>query len=168
MISYNSACLLTSLGARDALTQTLCLHCGLLPISLQSDGNAKNSLFLNRGCHNLVLDKSDTSDMISLEEFLKKCVINLTGSALFQNFEKLKINLLKIPPFVANMLLGKPMNRECLKKSIFLKEMDLTSIDFTELSRIVTSGKPSKKSGLFCIPDNHILLCYSPHLRNLH
>ena len=140
-VSYNTACLLNSSGDRDSLTQALCLHCGLIPITLQSDGNAKNSVFINRGSDNLSFDKSDDTEIMTLDNFLRICTINVTGSSLFQNFQKIKINVFKIPPFIANLLSNNPLNRESLKNSIFLQDFDLSVVDFREVTKIVTSGE---------------------------
>jgi hypothetical protein len=141
-VSYNSACLLQSNKDEnlDCLAQVLCLHCGLVPITLMSDGNAKNSIFFRGQSENLVFDPSDESEIPSLNEFIKMCVISVTGSSLFQHFPKEKVNMLKIPPIISKNLICDPKNREYLKKSAFMEEFDLSVVDFAQLTRIVTSS----------------------------
>ena len=117
-VAYNSASLLKQAYKDDALSQVLCLHCGVIPITLMSDGNAKNSIFLNGGSESYIFDRNDDSEIPSLAEFLKMCILNLTGSALFQNYPKKKINIFKIPPLIADILTTQVKNRECLKKSL--------------------------------------------------
>ena len=141
-VSYNSACLLQSCKEdSDSLSDVLCLHCGLIPITLMSDGNAKNSIFLKGGCGNLVFDQSDESEIPSLNNFLKKCVISVTGTSLFQHFPKEKINIFKIPPIISKRLSSDIKNRESLKKSMFMKEFDLSVVDFSRLAKLVTSSE---------------------------
>ena len=140
-VAYNSACLLKSCNDMDTLSALLCLHCGIIPITLMSDGNAKNSIFLRGGCDNLYFDKSDESEIPSLDEFLRKCVISVAGSSLFQLYPKEKINVYKIPPIIGQRLISDLKNREQLKKSVFLQELDLSSVNFNGLEEMVTSGE---------------------------
>ena len=48
-LAFNSACLIKSSITEDVLSIVLCLHCGIIPTILMSDGNAKNSIFLREG-----------------------------------------------------------------------------------------------------------------------
>ena len=140
-IAYNSASLIRSSNGGDSLSKTLCLHCGIIPLILMSDGNAKNSILLNRGSENLKFDKEDSSEMLSLENFLTKCVIASVGTSMFQNYIKEKINVYKIPPVISKMLCSEIKNREALKKSVFMKEIELSAVDFNEVTRIFESGE---------------------------
>ena len=56
-VTYNSASLLKQAYKDDALSQVLCLHCGVIPITLMSDGYAKNSIFLKGGSESYIFDK---------------------------------------------------------------------------------------------------------------
>ena len=142
-VSYNSASLLRSFedGSTDCLAQVLCLHCGIVPVTLMSDGNAKNSIIFRGKCDNLIIDKSDVSEIPSLKAFLKKCIISATGSSIFQNYPKEKINLLKIPPIISAKLCGELKNRENLKKSAFTQEFDLSNVDFPRLVKLVKTNE---------------------------
>ena len=140
-IAYNSASLIRCSTSDDSLLKTLCLQCGIIPLILSSDGNAKNSIFLNRACDNLVYDKEDSSEMLSLGDFLTKCVISSVGSAMFQGYVKEKINVYKIPPVISKTLCTEARNRELLKKSVFMKKIDLSTVDFNEVTRIFESGE---------------------------
>ena len=138
-VSFNSACLLQSCTDEniDCLTQVLCLHCGIAPVALMSDGNAKNSIIFRGDCENFVFDRSDDSEILGLSDFVKKCVISVTGSSFFQHFPKEKVNLFKIPPIISKQLCGELRNREILKKSVFMQEFDLSGVNFTRLANIV-------------------------------
>ena len=140
-VAYNSAVLINCPNDIDSLSNVLCLHCGLIPTVLSSDGNAKNTIYLNRSCENLVFDKDDDSEILSLNTFLTKCVTAVIGTSLFQNFKKETINVFKIPPVMSNKLCSVIRNREAIKKSVFLKTVDLTKVDFNEVTRIVTSNE---------------------------
>ena len=142
-VAYNSASLLRSFedGHDDCLAQVLCLHCGIAPITLMSDGNAKNSIFFRGGSENLVVDDKDESEILSLDKFLRKCIVSVTGSGLYQHFVKEKINILKIPPIISRRLCGEVRNRENLKKSVFNKKIDLASVDFSRLTKMIKTGE---------------------------
>ena len=142
VVAYNSASLVNcSTSSEDSLALTLCLHCGLFPTILCSDGNAKNSIFIKSASESLSFDKDDKSDILSLNEFLKKCVVSLAGTALFQNFPKDPINVFKIPPILSKVLSSEVRNRESSKRSLFLKDFDLSIVDFNEVTKLVTSGE---------------------------
>jgi len=140
-VAYNSACLLQSCNDMDTLSALLCLHCGIRPITLMSDGNAKNSIFLRGSSDNLYFDKDDESEIPCLDEFLRKCVISVAGSSLFQHYPKEKINVYKIPPIIGKRLISDLKNREHLKKSVFSQQLDLSSVNFNGLEKMVTSGE---------------------------
>ena len=55
----------------DSLAAVLCLHCGIAPLTLMSDGNAKNSIYVGAGCENLVFEKTDEK-LYTLEEFVRE------------------------------------------------------------------------------------------------
>ena len=140
-IAYNSITLLNPVNDLDALSAVLCLHCGLAPITLLSDGNVKNSILLRSGSDNLVFDREDSSEIPSLTNFVKSCAITVAGSGLFQHFPKAKINVFKIPPIIGQKLSGQLINREYLKKSIFQDEIDLSAVNFVKLEQLITSGE---------------------------
>ena len=141
VVAYNSASLIKCSKSDDSLALTLCLHCGLFPTILSSDGNAKNTIFIKSASESVSFDKDDKSDILSLNVFLKKCIVNLAGTALFQNFPKDPINVFKIPPILSKVLLSEVRNRESSKRSLFLKEFDLSIVDFNEVTKLVTSGE---------------------------
>ena len=140
-VAYNSVTLLQSNNGLDSLSSVLCLHCGLFPITLMSDGNAKNSVLLKSNCDNLVFDRDDDAAILELDSFVMTCATSVAGSGLFQHFPKEKINVYKIPPIIGNKLIGKVNNREHLKKSAFHEEFNLSGVDFTKMEKLVSSGE---------------------------
>jgi len=128
-VAYNSITLLQSINGLDSLSSVLCLHCGLFPITLMSDGNAKNSVLLKNNCDNLVFDRDDDAAILELDSFVVTCATSVAGSGLFQHFPKVKINVYKIPPIIGKKLIGEVNNRENLKKSAFHEEFNLSDVD---------------------------------------
>ena len=139
--AYNSVTLLRPVDDLDSLSSVLCSHCGLCPITIMSDGNAKNSVILRNSCNNLEFNKDDSSAIPDLDEFVMKCATSVVGSGLFQHFPKEKINVYKIPPIIGSKIVGNIHNREHLKKSAFHDETDLSEVNFTKLEEMVTSGE---------------------------
>ena len=140
-VAYNSVTLLRPVDDLDSLSSVLCLHCGLCPVTLMSDGNAKNSVMLRNSCDNLEFNKDDSSAIPDLDEFVMKCATSVAGTGLFQHFPKEKINVYKIPPIIGSKIVGDIHNREQLKKSSFHDEIDLSEVNFTKLEEMVTSGE---------------------------
>ena len=140
-VSYNTAVLVKGVSSEeDCLSKLLCLHCGIAPITLMSDGNAKNSIFLNAGCDNLVFEKND-DEIPTLEDFIKQCVVTIAGTSLFQNYEKPIINVFKLPLILSKKISGPVFNRESLKKSNFNRKFDLSQVDLTKVSEMFSSGR---------------------------
>ena len=141
IVSYNSATLIKSETDCDALSQMLCIHCGLCPTILSSDGNAKNSIFLKSGSENIVFEENDKSDIMNLQDFLKLCIVNVAGTSIFQHYPKQSINVYKLPPVLSKVISNQIRNRESLKKSAFLQNFDLGLVDFNAVLNLVTSGE---------------------------
>ena len=140
-IAYNCVTLLQPLEDLDSLSAVLCLYCGVAPLTLMSDGNAKNSILLRGGCDNLEFNQDDEESIPSLDSFVMKCANSVAGTALFQHYPKEKINVFKIPLIMGNRITGKVNNRECMKKSVFQEDIDFSQIDFNKLEKVVTSGE---------------------------
>ena len=87
-----------------------------------------------------MFDFDDESPVMSLTDFLKLCVVTVTGTSVFQNFPKPNINVFKIPPLLSKALCSEIRNRESCKKSVFLKSVDFKQVDFNEVTKLVTSG----------------------------
>ena len=140
-VAYNSVTLLQPVNGLDSLSSVLCLHCGAVPVTLMSDGNAKNSILLRDGSDNLVFNPDDNSNVYDLESFIMKCSQNVIGSALFQHYPKDTINIYKIPLIIGKSILGEMRNREHMKKSVFHEDIDLSLVDFSKLEYMIRSGE---------------------------
>ena len=90
---------------------------------------------------NLIFDADDKSEIVSLYQFVKNCAVTVAGTSMFQNYRKEKINVFKIPPIVSKLLCEHIRNRESLKKSIFLLKFDLSVVDFSAVTKLVTTGQ---------------------------
>ena len=119
----------------------LCIHCGLCPTILSSDGNAKNSICIKSGSENIIFDENDKSDIMNLQDFLKLCIVNVAGTSIFQHYPKQSVNVYKLPPVLSKVISNKIRNRESLKKSAFLQNFDLGLVDFNSVLNLVTSGE---------------------------
>ena len=89
----------------------------------------------------MIFDADDKSEIVSLYQFVKNCAVAVAGTSMFQNYQKEKINVFKIPPIVSKLLCEHIRNRESLKKSIFLLEFDLSVVDFSAVTKLVTTGQ---------------------------
>ena len=110
-------------------------------MTLLSDGNAKNSIYLHAGSENLVYEKNE-EDVYNLDDFLVQCAVTLTGTSLFQNYEKPVVNMFKLPLMLSKKISNnKIRNREGLKKSNFTFTFDLTGVDLNLVTEIFSSGR---------------------------
>ena len=77
--------------------------------------------------HNLEFNFEDTDDIPDLQDFLNQICNQVIRSSFFQHEPKDVVNLLKLPIIMPSSLVGKMVNTDCDKKSLFNKELNYTT-----------------------------------------
>ena len=113
----------------DDLNEAICLVCGSCPKIVSSDGNSKDTIHLTE---NLVYDFDSTEDVPSLYDFKTRLARQMLRSSFFQNEEKEKFNMVKLPIIMAPKLLKSQVNNSetmaALSQLIRKREIDILTL----------------------------------------
>ena len=106
--------LIISPGDLDSVT---CMHCGVCPKVVNSDGNAKDSIKVRT---NMIFDYEDTAEPPNLNEFKVEVVKTSLKRSFYQKEPPKTYNMLKLPLLIAPSLLGKQVNNDIKESLLFL------------------------------------------------
>ena len=118
----------------EDLDSVTCMHCGICPKIVNSDGNAKDSIKI---FDNMVFDYEDHSEPPNLDEFKLDLVSTSLKRSFYQNEPPKTYNMLKLPLIIAPGLLGKQINNDFQKKSLLDKEIKYKQETFIEFHRFI-------------------------------
>ena len=91
------------------LNSVICMHCGVCPKVVNSDGNAKDTIKVH---DNMIFDNKDTSEPPNLNDFKLELVSTSLKSAFYQKEPPKIYNMMKLPLLIASDLLGKQINND--------------------------------------------------------
>ena len=121
--------------------RVICLHCGICPKLVNSDGNAKDTI---KVYDNLIFDNNDTSEPPNLDDFKNELVSALLKSAFYQKEPPKEYNMLKLPLIIAPSLIRKQLNndfKESLRSKLLASRKCSAWKDWT----FILVASPSKK-----------------------
>ena len=105
--------LIISPGDLDSVT---CMHCGICPKVVNSDGNAKDTIKVK---DNMEFDYEDTSEPPDLNEFKIEVVMTSLKRSFYQKEPPKTYRMLKLPLIIAPSLLGKQINNDFKESLLF-------------------------------------------------
>ena len=115
-IERASIAIISMIISPEDMDRVICLHCGICPKHVNSDGNAKDTIKVSE---NMIFDHTDTSEPPNLNDFKMELVNASLRSAFYQKEPPRVWNMLKLPLIIAPCLLGKQQNDD-FKESLGL------------------------------------------------